>query len=276
MVHQGVSAELVAEKYNITREEMDKYSAESHRRCYEATKNGYFKSQIVPVHVETKDGKSKVVYEDEGIRYPVNMEKVKSLRPVFKKNGTITAANSSQISDGAGAVLLASENMVNKLGLRKRARIITRIVVATDPVVMLDGVIPATIKALQKANLTIDDIDVFEINEAFASVVLAWQKALNIPLHKINPNGGAIAHGHPLGATGAILMTKLVNELERTNKRYGLQTMCIGHGMAYVTIYEVLLTILELVQLLKIAVTVNQDCNFYCIPILLFNKHFFL
>jgi len=165
-------------------------------------------------------------------------KKLNSLQPVFKRDGIVTAGVSSQVSDGASAILLASESACKKYGFKKRAKIISRVVVGSDVELMLDGVIPATEKALKKAGLSIDDIDVFEINEAFATVVLAWQKTLKIPTKKINPNGGAVAHGHPLGGTGCILMTKLVNELERSGKRYGLQTMCIGHGQATATVIE--------------------------------------
>jgi acetyl-CoA acyltransferase len=242
LVHQGLSAELIAERYGITREEMDAFAIQSHKKAFEATQKGYFKSQIVPIK-GTKLNKDKQPEEhwltyDEGIRYPVDKEKLNSLKPIFKKNGGVTAGNASQISDGAGAVLLMSGKKADKLGLKKRARVVARVVVGSDPLMMLDGVIPATKKVLEKAGLSIDDIDVFEVNEAFASVVLAWAKTLKIPMEKVNPNGGAIAHGHPLGATGAILMTKLVHELERTGKRYGLQTMCIGHGQATATIIE--------------------------------------
>jgi acetyl-CoA acyltransferase len=242
LVHQGLSAELIAERYGITREEMDAFAIQSHKKAFEATQKGYFKSQIVPIK-GTKLNKDKQPEEhwltyDEGIRYPVDKEKLSSLKPIFKKNGGVTAGNASQISDGAGAVLLMSGKKADKLGLKKRARVVARVVVGSDPLMMLDGVIPATKKVLEKAGLSIDDIDVFEVNEAFASVVLAWAKTLKIPMEKVNPNGGAIAHGHPLGATGAILMTKLVHELERTGKRYGLQTMCIGHGQATATIIE--------------------------------------
>jgi len=242
LVHQGFSAELIAERYGITREEMDQFSIDSHRKAYEATKKGYFKSQIVPIR-GSKLNKDKQPEEtwlthDEGIRFPVDKEKLSALKPVFKKNGGVTAGNASQISDGAGAVLLMSGKLANKLNVKKRARVVGRVVVGSDPLMMLDGVIPATKKVLEKTGLTVDDIDVFEINEAFASVVLAWGKTLKVNMDKVNPNGGAIAHGHPLGATGAILMTKLVNDLERTNKRYGVQTMCIGWGMATGTVIE--------------------------------------
>ncbi|KAL0478419.1 fadA [Acrasis kona] len=242
LIHQGLSAELIAEHYKISREEMDEFAILSHKRAYEATKNGYFKSQIIPIKSKklNKDKQEEEVWltHDEGIRYPVDKQKLGSLKAVFKKDGGVTAGNASQISDGAGAVLVMSGKKADELGLKKRARIVTRVVVGVDPVMMLDGIIPATRKALEKSKLTIDDIDVFETNEAFASVVLSWKKTLNVPIEKINPNGGAIAHGHPLGASGAILMTKLVHELERTNKRYGLQTMCIGHGQAIATIIE--------------------------------------
>jgi len=161
------------------------------------------------------------------------------LPAIFKKdNGVVTAGNASQVVDGAAAVLLCSGEKAKLLGLKKRARIVARVALGSDPELMLDGIIPATRLVLKKAGLTLNDIDMFEVNEAFASVVLAWMKTLNVPPAKVNPNGGAIAHGHPLGATGCILATKLVNELERTGKRYGLQTVCIGHGMATATIFE--------------------------------------
>ena len=169
---------------------------------------------------------------------PPDRAKMASLKPVFKEDGVITAANSSQISDGAAALLLASAKAVGRYNLAPRARIAARFVTGSDPVLMLDGPIQATRQILQKAGLTLDDMDVIEINEAFASVVLAWAKELAVDLARVNPNGGAIAHGHPLGATGAVLMTKLVNELERRKATYGLQTMCIGHGMATATIVE--------------------------------------
>jgi len=179
-----------------------------------------------------------VVTEDEGIRYPPNRPSLDPLKTAFKKGGVVTAGNASQITDGASAVLLASANAVKKHNLRVRARIISRVVVGSDPILMLDGVIPATQLAVQKAGLKLSDIDLFEINEAFATVPLAWQKTLHIPWEKVNVCGGACAHGHPLGATGAVLMTKLVHDLERTRGRYGLQTMCIGWGMATATVIE--------------------------------------
>ena len=161
-----------------------------------------------------------------------------ALKPVFKEDGVITAGNASQISDGAAAVVLASEAAVARWNLKPLARVVARVVVGSDPVLMLDGPIPATGKVLERAGLSLADVDVIEINEAFASVVLAWAREWQPDMRRVNPNGGAIAHGHPLGATGAILMTKLVHELQRTGGRYGLQTMCIGHGMATATVIE--------------------------------------
>jgi acetyl-CoA acyltransferase len=239
LVPQGQSAEMIAVKYGITREECDKIAFESHRKCGLAWKLGYFDTQLVPITVQNKDGTETVVERDEGVRFPPKMDGLKKLRTVFKKNGVVTAGNASQLSDGSGAVLLASPDAIRKYNLPVRARILSRVCVGSDPILMLDGVIPATQKALDRAGLTIADIDYFEINEAFASVVAAWQKTLGIDWEKVNPVGGACAHGHPLGATGAVLMTKLVNHLERTGKRYGLQTMCIGWGMATATVIEV-------------------------------------
>jgi len=192
----------------------------------------------MPIKVKKADGSIAILDKDEGMRVPVDYKKLASLKSVFKENGTITAGNASQISDGCGAVLLCSSTKAQELGLRPRARIVATAVVGSDPELMLTGVIPATKKVLEKARMHIDQIDVVEINEAFASVVLAWHKEIGGDPKKINPNGGAIAHGHPLGASGCILMTKLVHELERSGKRFGLQTMCIGYGQATATIIE--------------------------------------
>lgn len=233
----GICAEKIAAKWNLSRRELDEFSAESHNRAANAIEKGYFKSQIVPIDVRT-NGTTRVVDTDEGVRANPDLEKMMSLKTVFKEDGVITAANASQISDGSGALLIASGEKADAMGLRKRARIVARVVVGSDPALTLTGPIPATQKVLARAGLTIGDIDVVEINEAFASVVLAWARELKPDMAKVNPNGGAIALGHPLGATGAILMTKLLHELERTGGRYGLQTMCIGHGMATATIIE--------------------------------------
>ncbi|MEI4799846.1 thiolase family protein [Bacillus sp. NPDC077411] len=237
-VHQGVSAEMIAEKYGITREQLDNYAYESHQRALQAIEAGYFKREIVPVNGIDKEGNAILVINDEGPRADTSLEALANLKTVFKEDGSITAGNASQISDGAAAILLMDSEKAKELGLKARARIVNQVVVGSDPTMMLDGVIPATKKVLQKSNLTIHDMDVVEINEAFASVVLAWQKELEADLHKVNVNGGAIALGHPLGATGVKLMTSLLHELERRNGKYGLLTICIGHGMSTATIIE--------------------------------------
>ncbi len=234
LVHQGVSAELMAEKWQLGRDELDAFAYRSHLHAMQAIQKGYFRTQLLPLTLP--DGR--LFDTDEGVRMPPDRQKMAALKPVFKEDGVVTAGNSSQISDGAAALVLASPKAVGMYNLVPRARIVARVVVGSDPVLMLDGPIPATRRALRKAGLTLDDMDVIEINEAFASVVLAWARELQPDMRKVNPNGGAIAHGHPLGATGAVLMTKLLYELERRGGRYGLQTMCIGHGMATATIIE--------------------------------------
>lgn len=233
----GICAEDIAEEWDLSRAELDAYSAQSHQRAAAATEAGVFKSQILPMTV-TVEGETKTLDYDEGFRKSIDVEKMATLKTIFKEDGRITAGNASQISDGAAAILLASEKAIDTLGLKKRARIVARAVVGSDPRLTLTGPIPATRKVLEKAGLQLDDMDIIEVNEAFACVVLAWAKDLKPDMSRVNPNGGAIATGHPLGATGAILMTKMVHELERTGKRYGLQTMCIGHGMATATIIE--------------------------------------
>lgn len=238
LVHQGISAELMAEKWSLKREALDDYAYQSHVKAGAAIQEGRLKDQIAPVPLPSSNGETRWFEHDQGVRIPPDREKMSALSPVFKPDGVITAANSSQISDGAGALLLASESAVRQHDLKPLARLVAREVVGTDPVLMLDGPIPATRKVLQRAGLSLDQIDVIEINEAFASVVLAWQKEIGADWDKVNPNGGAIAHGHPLGATGAVLMTKLVHQLLQNEKRYGLQTMCIGHGMATATVLE--------------------------------------
>jgi acetyl-CoA acyltransferase len=238
LVHQGISAEMMAEKWDLNREELDDYAYESHLRAGEAISQERLADQIAPVLVTDENGETNEVKHDQGVRIPPDREKMATLKPVFKEDGVITAANSSQISDGAAAVLLASEQAVQQHRLKPLAHVLAREVVGTDPVLMLDGPIPASRKALKRAGLSLDEIDVVEINEAFASVVLAWQREMAADMNKVNPDGGAIAHGHPLGATGAILMTKLIHELIRGGGRYGLQTMCIGHGMATATLIE--------------------------------------
>ena len=238
LVHQGTSAEMMAEKYHLTRDQLDDFAYQSHSRAGAAIQDGRLAEQIASVTVPEGQGGPRRIEHDQGVRIPPDRARMASLAPAFKPDGVVTAGNSSQISDGAGAVLLASERAVRQHGLKPMARLVARVAVGSDPVLMLDGPIPATRKILDRVGLSIDEIDVIEINEAFASVVLAWRAEIGADLEKVNPEGGAIAHGHPLGATGAILMTKLVHELRRRGGRYGLQTMCIGHGMATATVIE--------------------------------------
>jgi acetyl-CoA acetyltransferase family protein len=238
LVHQGTSAEMMAERWALDRETLDDYAYQSHIKAAEAISKGWFKEQILPVEVPQPDGSVRLVDQDEGVRMQPDREKMRQLKPVFKEDGVITAGNSSQISDGAAALLLASEEAISRLGVTPKARIIARVVVGSDPVLMLDGPIPATSIALDRAGLGVAQIDRFEINEAFASAVMAWIEDLDPPRAHVNPDGGAIALGHPLGATGAVLMTKLVHGLSQAEERYGLQAMCIGHGMATASIIE--------------------------------------
>jgi acetyl-CoA acyltransferase len=234
IVPQGLSAELIAEQWGIKREELDEYAAGSHERAGRAIAEGRFKREITPITLP--DG---TVFEvDEGVRVPVNREKMAALAPSFKPDGVVTAANSSQISDGAAALLIMSETRAKALGLKPRARIVATALAGVDPTIMLTGPIPSTQRVLKKAGMKLEQIDLFEINEAFASVVLAWERELHPDMSRVNVNGGAIALGHPLGCSGGKLMTTLLHELERTKKRYGLQTMCIGFGQGIATIIE--------------------------------------
>eukprot|EP00762_Andalucia_godoyi_P001326 ANDGO_04864.mRNA.1 Putative acyltransferase Rv0859 len=233
ILHQGVSAEMIAEKYGLTRLDCDNLASLSHQKAYHAIEGGRFASQIVPI--KTPAG---IVDRDEGVRYPSTIQDLAKLKTVFKKDGVVTAGNASQISDGASAVLLMSDDLVDALGLPRRFRLASRVTVGSDPELMLTGVIPATEQALQRAGISIHDVDVVEANEAFASVVLAWSKHFKFPSEKLNPNGGAIALGHPLGASGAVLCTRCINELERTGKRWGLVTLCIGFGMGVAMVIE--------------------------------------
>lgn len=236
LVWQGTSAEMMAEKWNLSRKELDEFSLNSHHKALDAVQKNRFSKEVVPLKSGTNG--APLFSVDEGPRADTSLEKLAGLKTVFKEDGVVTAGNSSQISDGAAAMLLMSAAKAKELGVKPRARIVARTVVGSDPILMLDGVIPATKKVLSRASLSIKDIDLFEINEAFASVVLAWAKELGIDMNRVNPNGGAIALGHPLGASGARIMTSLLNELERRDARYGLQTMCIGHGMATATVIE--------------------------------------
>ncbi|MEL7155872.1 MAG: thiolase family protein [Actinomycetota bacterium] len=242
---QGIGAEMIAEKWGISRERLDEYAAMSQQRAARARDEGRYDNEILPVAEKILDREAGRVVEtgqtvttDGGIREST-VEKLATLKPAFLPEGRVTAGNSSQITDGAAAVLIMSESKAAELGLRPRARFHSFALAGVDPVTMLTGPIPATTKVLERSGLTMADIDVFEVNEAFASVVLAWAAEHQPDLEKVNPNGGAIALGHPLGCSGARLMTTMLNELERTGGRYGLQTMCEGGGMANATIIEV-------------------------------------
>ncbi len=240
LVSQGISAEMIADQWNLSRTDLDTFGARSQALAAQATAEGRFEKEIIPVRVRDAEGAETgdVATVDEGIRPNTTVEILGNLKPAFKPDGKVTAGNSSQITDGASAVLVMSEEKAVQLGLTPRARFHAFSLAGVDPITMLTGPIPATKKILEKAKMSIDDIDLVEINEAFASVVLAWEKELHPDMNKVNVNGGAIALGHPLGCSGARLMTTLVNELERTQTRWGLQTMCEGGGMANATIVE--------------------------------------
>ena len=234
---QGIGAEMIADEYGLTREELDTFGAESQRRAAVATAEGRFENEIIPIPVEI-DGKIEMMNAAEGIRLDTTAASLSKLNPAFRADGKVTAGNSSQISDGASAVLVMRAEKAAELGLRARARFHSFALAGAAPVTMLKGPIPATEKIMARSGLDVKDIDLFEVNEAFASVVLAWQKEHGTDLSKTNVNGGAIALGHPLGCSGTKLMATLLNELERTGGRYGLQTMCEGGGMANATIIE--------------------------------------
>ncbi|MCM3088354.1 thiolase family protein [Bhargavaea ginsengi] len=234
IINQGLSAERIAEKWGMSRTELDEYSARSHERAFAAIGEGRFKDEIVPV--ETADGN--VFDTDEGPREGSTPDVLGGLKTVFKEDGVITAGNASQMSDGASAVLLMSREKADELGLKPKARIVARSVVGSDPTLMLTGPIAATEKVLKKAGLAIGDMDTYEVNEAFAPVPLAWLKETGGDPEKLNVDGGAIALGHPLGATGTKLLVTLMNRLERTGGRYGLLAICEGMGMANATVIE--------------------------------------
>lgn len=249
LVPQGISAELIAARWGLTREELDAFAAVSHRRAAQAAANGWLETELLPVAVDRGEGPTgEDLTRDEGVRPDTSVESLASLAPVFAHESwsrrfpelswVIHAGNASQLSDGAGAVLIAERATAEALGLVPRARVHNLAVVGDDPVLMLTGVVPATRRVLERAQLGVDDIDVFEVNEAFAPVVLAWQRETGADPAKVNMAGGAIANGHPLGASGVKLLTTLVNVLERTGGRYGLQTMCEGGGMANATVVE--------------------------------------
>jgi acetyl-CoA acetyltransferase family protein len=234
IIPQGLSAELIAEKWGLSRRELDEFSAQSHERAGRAIAEGRFRREIMPLTLP--DGS--IFDTDEGVRVPVDRARMTQLQPAFKPDGVITAGNSSQISDGAAALMLMSTDRARALGIRPRARVVATALAGVDPTIMLTGPIPATRRVLARAGLRLNDMAAIEINEAFASVVLAWQRELDADMSRVNINGGAIALGHPLGCSGAKLMTTLLHELERTDGRYGLQTMCIGFGQGIATIIE--------------------------------------
>jgi acetyl-CoA acyltransferase len=234
ITHQGISAEMIAAKWSIPRDEIDEFSLRSHQLAAKAQDAGYFDHETFALSLP--DGTS--FTRDDGIRRDTTLERLATLQPVFKPDGVVTAGGSSQVSDGAAALLLTTPEKAVELGLTPRARIVAQKVVGVDPVMMLTGPIPATQQILARAGLTIDEIDLFEVNEAFAPVVLAWKRELHPDMERVNVNGGAIALGHPLGASGARLMTTLLHELERRGARYGLQTMCCGGGLGTATIIE--------------------------------------
>ncbi|MBP0725837.1 thiolase family protein [Bacillus sp. RG28] len=236
--NQGLSAEKICEKWNLSRKQLDEFSVLSHKKALKAQQDGYFDREIVPVRVTLPNGEVVEVTKDEGPREGSTVEKLSTLKPVFKENGIIHAGNASQISDGASALLIMSREKAEKLGLKPRFRIIGRTVIGSDPELMLTGPIAATKKVLEKNGLTLNDINLFEVNEAFACVPMVWQLETGADQTKLNVNGGAIALGHPLGASGARVMATLCHELERRGEKYGLQAICEGHGMANATIIE--------------------------------------
>lgn len=253
-VPQGISAEMIASEWGMPREELDGCSFESHRRAGRALEEGYFEREVLPVPVEplsepearealpevpdASEAREGWFVDDEGVRRSPDLGKMASLDPVFKEDGMVTAANSSQMSDGASAVLVASEEAARAHGYEPRARIVAQEIVGVNPTMMLTGPIPATRSILDDAGMTVDDVDLFEVNEAFASVVMAWKRELEPDMDRVNVNGGAIALGHPLGATGGKLMTTLLHELERRDERLGLQTMCCGGGLGVATLID--------------------------------------
>ncbi|WPO41118.1 acetyl-CoA C-acetyltransferase [Tardiphaga sp. 42S5] len=234
---QFTGAEMVAEKYGLSKDDLDTYAFESHRRAIAATEAGRFKDEIIPLQITRADGTTDTHHIDEGIRFDATLDGIRGVK-LIAENGKLTAASASQICDGASGVMVVNEKGLKQLGVKPLARIHHMTMMGGDPVIMLEAPLPATKRALEKAGMTIDDIDLFEVNEAFASIPTAWLKATGADPKRLNVNGGAIALGHPLGGSGTKLMTTLVHALQQSNKRYGLQTMCEGGGMANVTIVE--------------------------------------
>jgi acetyl-CoA acetyltransferase family protein len=237
LVPQGISAEMIADKWEIPRSELDELGLRSHQNAAKATEEGRFEREMIPMDVKT-NGSVETVVTDQGIRPDTSLEKLSQLKPAFKEDGKVTAGNSSQISDGAAAVLLMTREKADEYGLKPRARIMDQTTVGVDPVIMLTGPIPATHKLLERNSMKMGDIDLIEINEAFASVVAAWRRELEPDMDRVNVNGGAIALGHPLGSTGARLITTLLHELERSDKEIGLVTMCCGGGLGTGTLIQ--------------------------------------
>ncbi len=238
IIHQGLSAEKIAEKWSLSKEQLNSYAYESHQRALAAIEAGYFKDEILPIEVIQEDDTVTTVGRDEGPRAETTVDILNSLKTVFQEDGVITAGNASQMSDGASAVVVMALDRAQELGIQPLAKIITRVVVGSDPTLMLTGPIEATRKALERSGLKIEDIDTYEVNEAFAPVPLVWLQEIGGDPKKLNPDGGAIALGHPLGATGTKLLTTLLYRMERENYRYGLLAICEGMGMANATIIE--------------------------------------
>jgi acetyl-CoA acetyltransferase family protein len=237
LVPQGISAEMIADQWEIPRSELDELGLRSHQLAARATEEGRFERETIPMTIRM-NGSEETVVADQGIRPDTSLEKLSGLKPAFKEDGKVTAGNSSQISDGAAAVLLMTREKADEYGLKPRARILDQTTVGVDPVIMLTGPIPATRKLLERNSMTMNDIDLVEINEAFASVVAAWRRELEPDMDRVNVNGGAIALGHPLGSTGARLITTLLHELERSDKEIGLVTMCCGGGLGTGTLIQ--------------------------------------
>jgi len=235
---QFTGAEMLAQKYNLSKDELDAFSYNSHQKAIAATQAGKFKDEIVPLKITRADGSTDIHHIDEGIRFDATLDGIKGVKLINENGGRLTAASASQICDGASGVMIVNEKGLKALGVQPIARVHHMTMVASDPVIMLETPLPATERALQKSGMKIDDIDLFEVNEAFASVPAAWLKTTGADPARLNVNGGAIALGHPLGGSGTKLMTTLLYALKQNNKRYGLQTMCEGGGMANVTIVE--------------------------------------
>ncbi|MGJ4926775.1 acetyl-CoA C-acetyltransferase [Bradyrhizobium sp. HKCCYLS2038] len=234
---QFTGAEMMAEKYGLSKDDLDEYAYNSHQRAIAATQAGHFKDEIIPLQITRADGSTDTHHIDEGIRFDVSLDGIKGVK-LIAENGKLTAASASQICDGASGVMVVNERGLKSLGVKPLARVHHMTMMGGDPVIMLEAPLPATQRALQKAGMSIDDIDLYEVNEAFASVPTAWLKSTGADPSRLNVNGGAIALGHPLGGSGTKLMTTLLHALKARNKRYGLQTMCEGGGMANVTIVE--------------------------------------